>query len=177
MSHIVQSSRSAAVRSCIRRASAMGLSACLTLIAVPAAAHVTIEPKGVKAGQISTFVLKIPHGCAGAATTGLRVAVPGVLSDIEPQEKVGWTAAVTPAAVGAGASAKPAQIAWTGGSIASADHAEFAFTAKVAADAKGRIYVPIVQQCGNAMERWIEIPASPKAGKPDKPAPAFEVKP
>lgn len=177
MSDIVQSSRSAAARSSMGRASAMGLAACLTLIAVPAAAHVTIAPKGVKAGQVSTFVLKIPHGCAGAPTTGLRVAMPGILSDIEPQEKAGWTAAVTPAAGGAGAGAKPAQIGWTGGSIASADHAEFAFKAKVAADAKGRIYVPIVQQCGDAVERWIEIPASPAASEPDKPAPAFEVKP
>ncbi|WP_175386409.1 DUF1775 domain-containing protein [Rhizobium sp. 9140] len=155
----------------------MGLTAGLALAASPAAAHVTIAAKGVKAGQTATFVLKIPHGCAGAETTGLRVAMPGVLSDIAPQDKAGWSAVVTPAAGDVGASAKRAQIAWTGGTIPAADHAEFVFTAKVAADAKGRIYVPIVQQCGDALERWIEIPASPAAGEPDKPAPAFEVKP
>lgn len=176
MRHLEQTFRTAAWHR-IRAAGAIALAAGLALAAGPAAAHVTIAAKGVKAGQMTTFVLKIPHGCAGAATTGLRVAVPGELSDIAPQDKTGWTAVVTPAAGGAGASAKRAQIAWTGGTIPAADHAEFAFKAKVAADAKGRIYVPIVQQCGDAAERWIEIPASPDAGEPGKPAPAFDVKP
>ncbi len=176
MRHPVQSSRTAAP-SRIRAAGTIALAAGLVLAAGPAAAHVTIATKGVKAGQTTTFVLKIPHGCAGAATTGLRVAVPGVLSAIAPQEKPGWTAVVTPAGGGTGASAKRAQIAWTGGTIAAAEHAEFAFTAKVAADAKGRVYVPIVQQCGDAAERWIDIPAGPEAGEPGKPAPAFDVKP
>ncbi|PYE37867.1 uncharacterized protein YcnI [Rhizobium sp. PP-F2F-G38] len=176
MRHLVQTSRSAAWHR-IRSMCVTGLAAGFALAAGPAAAHVTIAAKGVKAGQTTTFVLKIPHGCAGAATTGLRVAVPGELSDIAPQDKAGWTAVVTPAAGGAGASAKRAQIAWTGGTIAAVDHAEFAFNAKVAADAKGRIYVPIVQQCGDAAERWIEIPESLDAAEPGKPAPAFDVKP
>lgn len=177
MRHSVPSSRAGRLCHAAHMAQLSGLALCLFLVAAPAGAHVTIAAKGVEAGKTSSFVLKIPHGCGGAATTGLRVAVPAVLSDIAPRDKAGWTATVTPAAAGAGERAKPAQIAWTGGTIAASDHAEFTFTAKVAADAKGRIYVPIVQQCGDVAERWIEIPAKPGASEPEKPAPAFDVRP
>jgi uncharacterized protein YcnI len=148
----------------------------LVLSPLPAAAHVTIGVKEVKAGEVATFVLKIPHGCAGAATTGLRVSVPPVLSDVVPEEKAGWTATVAP---GAAASSKgeAGLVAWTGGSIPAEEHATFTFRATVSADARGRVYVPIVQQCGTASERWIEIPKSTSAGEPGKPAPAFDVKP
>ena len=174
MRHSVPSFRAERARRVLFSGFAIGLS----LFSGPAGAHVTIAAKAVEAGKTSTFVLKIPHGCGGAATTGLRVAVPAVLSDIEPQEKAGWTAVVTPATAAAGGSkAIQAQIGWTGGTIAASDHAEFAFKAKVAADAKGRIYVPIVQQCGDAAERWIKIPSGADAGEPDKPAPAFDVTP
>lgn len=161
----------------IRSAGTIGLAAGFALLAGPAAAHVTIAPKAARAGQTTTFALTIPHGCDGAATTGLRVAVPDALSEVVPQDKVGWTAAVTAPASAGGGKTKRAQIAWTGGAIPAADHAAFTFTARIAPEARGRIYVPIVQQCGDAAERWIEIPASKSAGEPAKPAPAFDVKP
>ena len=50
------------------------LSACL--IAVPAAAHVTLENREAPVGAGYKAVLRVPHGCEGTATTALRVRIP-----------------------------------------------------------------------------------------------------
>lgn len=167
----------------------LGLS---TLMAWPASAHVTFESKEVKAGGTVKFVLRIPHGCAGSPTTAVRVSIPEELTEVRPQPKPGWTLDINKVeAQGDGAPAAGhashgedeealiKEISWSGGRLEAAHYDEFAFRAKVSADADaGKLFVPIVQQCETGVERWIEIP--PAGGSSDAlkfPAPWVKVSP
>ncbi len=166
-----------------------GLSA---LIAWPASAHVTFENKEVTAGGTVKFVLRIPHGCAGSPTTAVRVSIPEELTEVRPQPKPGWTLDInkveaegdaapeaTHVSHGADDEALIKEISWSGGRLEAAHYDEFAFRAKVSADAEpGKLFVPIVQQCETGIERWIEIP--PAGGSLDGlkfPAPSVKVSP
>lgn len=153
---------------------------------LPAAAHITLENREVKAGATVKFVLRVPHGCAGSATTAVRIAVPVGLAGVKPQPKPGWTLAATATdeqhtgAVNGheshGAAVK--EIAWTGGKLEDAHYDEFAFRASVSRDAPATIYVPIVQECETGVDRWIEVPAAGASSDSLKfPAPSVRVQP
>jgi uncharacterized protein YcnI len=154
---------------------------------LPASAHITFENKEVKPGATVKFVLRIPHGCAGAATTGLRVALPEALSEAKPQPKPGWTLSlvtddVQNASAQAGdahaATGKVREISWTGGRLEDAHYDEFVFRATVTKTASGRIFVPVVQQCDGGTERWIDIPSDGGSSEDLKfPAPSVRVQP
>ncbi|NTG25025.1 YcnI family protein [Agrobacterium rhizogenes] len=154
---------------------------------LPASAHITFENKEVKPGATVKFVLRVPHGCDGAATTAVRIALPESLSDAKPQPKPGWTLSLVTENVQS-ASATPGhnhggtdslkEIAWTGGRLEDAHYDEFVFRAAVSRAATGRIFVPVVQQCDGAAARWIEIPTD--GGSSDNlkhPAPSVRVEP
>jgi uncharacterized protein YcnI len=162
------------------------LAAAAFAISLPASAHVTFENKEVEAGRPVRFVLRIPHGCAGSATTALRIAIPDTLSGVTPEPKPGWTLSAatgdaTPVQVaGAGngnGGLQEKEIAWTGGRLENGRHDEFIFSATVSARA-GTIYVPVVQECEKGVERWIEIPPAGGSSEDLKhPAPSIRVQP
>jgi uncharacterized protein YcnI len=69
------------------------------------------------------------------------------------------------------------EIAWTGGNLPDNFYDEFVFRVRVTSFEPGtKIYLPVVQECGSAVDRWIEIP---EAGKSEDdyeyPAPGFTV--
>lgn len=158
--------------------------------ALPAAAHITFEAKEVKADSTAKFVLRVPHGCAGSATTAVRIQIPEGLSGVKPQPKAGWkldivhadpeTTAATESAPNPHAghpAATVKEVAWSGGKLEDAHYDEFAFRAKVDATLAGKeIFLPIVQQCETGVDRWIELPAAGGA-EPEKPAPSVKVVP
>ena len=43
------------------------------------------------AGTSFKLVLRVPHGCSGAATTRIRVRIPAEFTSAKPQAKAGWT--------------------------------------------------------------------------------------
>jgi uncharacterized protein YcnI len=154
---------------------------------LPASAHITFENKEVKPGTTVKFVLRIPQGCEGSATTGVRIALPESLTEAKPQPKAGWTlsvvtdnvqdAAATPGH-GHGGVGNVKEIAWTGGRLEDAYYDEFVFRAAVGKAATGRIFVPVVQQCESGTDRWIEIPADGGSSEDLKhPAPSVRVEP
>ncbi len=154
-----------------------------------ASAHITFENREAKPGTTVKFVLRIPHGCAGAATTGIRIAIPKEFSDARPQPKPGWTLDVVTDsrqnvsveqthahAHGHGGTIK--EISWSGGRLEDAHYDEFVFRAAVAKTATGTIFVPVIQQCGDKAERWIEIPGAGGVSDDLKyPAPSVRVQP
>jgi uncharacterized protein YcnI len=165
-----------------------GLAAAATLLAavVPASAHITFENKEVKAGTTVKFVLRVPHGCTGAATTGVRVEIPEGLANVKPQPKPGWELSVATTSeehtgsAGAhdshGAAVK--EVAWTGGNLPDAHYDEFVFRAAVSREQSEVVYIPIVQECEVGVERWIEVPGD--GGSSDNlkyPAPSVRVQP
>ncbi|WP_275791556.1 YcnI family copper-binding membrane protein [Pararhizobium gei] len=157
-------------------------------LALPASAHITFENKEVAPGATVKFVLRLPHGCSGKTTTGVRIAIPAELTSAKPQPKPGWTLAImtddvhkasaeTTHAHRAGATIK--EISWTGGTLEDAYYDEFVFRATVSKTAANAIFVPVVQECeGGSVDRWIEIPAAGGVSEDLKyPAPSVRVQP
>lgn len=167
----------------------LGLAAMIVVsCALPASAHITFENKSAKPGSTVKFVLRVPHGCAGAATTGIRISMPKVLSEVKPQPKSGWTISlvtddVQKAFAGAnqaddGAAAPVKEIGWSGGRLEDAYYDEFVFRATVSKSATGPLYVPVIQQCDSIAERWIEIPSIGASSEDLKnPAPSVRIEP
>src|SRR4051794_38785094 len=67
------------------------LGAACALIFTPAAqAHVTLENQQAVVGGSYKAVLRVPHGCEGAATTAIRVRMPEGIIAVKPMPKPGW---------------------------------------------------------------------------------------
>ncbi len=60
-------------------------------MASPASAHVLLEPKQATVGSSYKAVFAVPHGCAGSATTKIRVQIPEGVIAAKPMPKAGWT--------------------------------------------------------------------------------------
>ncbi|MCM2474999.1 YcnI family protein [Rhizobium sp. CG5] len=156
-------------------------------VASAAQAHVTLENKDVAPGATVKFVLRLPHGCSGSATTGLRIAIPEQLTSVKPQPKPGWNLSIATdelhkasaeTAHAHGGAAQVKEVSWTGGKLEDAYYDEFVFRATVSKTATDRIFVPIVQECESGTDRWIEIPAAGASSDDLKyPAPSVRVQP
>lgn len=137
------------------------LAAATIVLGTPAAAHVHGSVTEARPGDRIELALAIGHGCAGAATTGLRVAIPAGLTQVAPVELPGWQVVTGNEEIG-----------WTGGELPDGTKGQFTLTATIAADATGTIVVPVVQVCGTSELRWID--PDPAA---DNPAPSIKVLP
>ena len=153
----------------------------LLLATATANAHVSLDVGEAAVGKSYKAVLKVGHGCAGEATTAIRVRLPSELSAARPQPKAGWTLALKNGdahAAGGHHHAAPVQeISWSGGPLPDGWYDEFVFVAAIPADAKpGPVYLPVVQQCGDAAARWIELPGA-SGEEPGEPAPVLTLVP
>ncbi|TNC43205.1 YcnI family protein [Rubellimicrobium rubrum] len=130
-------------------------------------AHITLEEPKAAAGSAYKAVLRVGHGCEGAATTAVRVQIPDGVIDAKPMPKPGWTIETT-----VGAFAEPAElhgetltegvreIRWSGGDLPDEWYDEFTFRGRLTEALTGQtVYFPVIQECGEAVTRWIEIPA------------------
>lgn len=159
------------------------LCAAAFLCAFPAFAHITLEQKEATSGASYKAVLKVPHGCGDAATTGVKVSIPEGVISVKPQPKPGWALAtetgpyVRSYEVMHGPAVKEGvkSISWSGGTLPNAYYDEFVFVAYLAPQADpATLYFPTIQTCGDKAESWIEIPAA-GAPRPDKPAPSLKL--
>jgi periplasmic copper chaperone A len=172
---------------CARPFGALALAAIfITGFAIPrAAAHVSLANAETAPNSTYRAVLRVPHGCDGAATTSVRVQIPEGVIAARPMPKAGWTLTTT-----RGAYAKPyenhgrtvsegvKEIVWSGGSLADDHFDEFTFTAVVATDggAAKAVYFPTVQQCTKGEAAWTDIPATGQSSRDlKKPAPALRI--
>ena len=157
----------------------------LVLAPVAAAAHVVFERPEAAAGASYRAVLRIGHGCDGAATTTVRVQIPEGVIGARPMPKAGWTLTTTKGpyareykqhhgVVGAGVK----EIVWSGGLLPDDHYDEFTFSAFVA-DAVvpgSTVYFPVAQECERGAHAWTEIPAAgDDARKLKAPAPALRI--
>ena len=153
-----------------------------------ASAHVTLETREAAVGAPYKAVLRVPHGCEGAATIALRVRVPDGMIAVKPMPKPGWkidtVSGKYPRAYSHLRNAKltegVTEISFTGGNLPDAFYDEFVFTGFLAGDLEAGklLYFPVVQECEKGVHRWIELPT---AGKPaseyPEPAPALKLLP
>jgi uncharacterized protein YcnI len=151
----------------------------------PAFAHVTLEAKQAPAGSSYKAVFRVPHGCDGAATTALRIQIPEGMIAVKPMPKPGWSIAITTGNYarsytyyGASVTSGVTEIDFTGGSLPDAYYDEFVLTGTLADSlAVGkRLFFPVVQECGSAADRWIQMPQEgQRTDDLKRPAPALTV--
>jgi uncharacterized protein YcnI len=156
------------------------------LIGTAAHAHVTLEKPSAPGGASYKAVLRVPHGCAGAATIGLRVRIPDGVLNVKPQPKPGWKITTVkeklakPAVLGHGREVTETvrEVSWSGGKLPDDYYDEFAFRVELP-DLPGKtLYFPVVQECEKGVERWIEIPEPGKSRRDyEKPAPELKLLP
>ncbi|MBP0438037.1 DUF1775 domain-containing protein [Tianweitania sediminis] len=132
-----------------------------------ALAHVSIEPAEAPAESTYKGVLKVGHGCEGAATTSIRVQIPEGVIAVKPMPKAGWELSTKVESY-----SEPVryydqsltegvrEIAWTGGKLPDDWYDEFVFRARLPKAEPGTVIrFPVVQDCEATTVRWIEVPA------------------
>ena len=158
-------------------------------LAMPAnvQAHVTLETPQAAVGSTYKAVLRVPHGCAGAATNVVRIRIPEGVIAVKPMPKAGWKLETvtgdykaTHDYYGTPTSKGVTEIVWSGGDLPDAWYDEFVFRGYLSKSLKAdtAVYVPVVQECeGGKVERWIEIPAAGKKADDYRyPAPSLMLK-
>jgi periplasmic copper chaperone A len=162
------------------------LAGALAALAMPAAAHVTLEQKQAVAASYHKAVLQVGHGCKGSPTIGIRVRIPEGVTSAKPQPKPGWTLAIKrtrlPKAIDAGhgrtVDEVVSEVAWSGGTLADAEFEEFRILLKLPDRPGATLYLPVVQECKDGVHRWIELPdIGQGAADLKEPAPALQLTP
>jgi uncharacterized protein YcnI len=136
---------------------------------VAALAHITLDVKEAKPGATVRITLRVPHGCEGKATDTVRLRLPEGVFSAKPMPKPGWAVETVKGPYekayddhGNPVTEGVKEIVWSGGSLPDEFYDEFVFRGTFADGLKDgeTLYFPIVQQCGDAAARWIEIPAA-----------------
>ncbi|MCB1340211.1 MAG: DUF1775 domain-containing protein [Pseudooceanicola sp.] len=156
----------------------------LALLASAASAHSTLENREAAQGATTKFVLRVPHGCDGQATLKVRIQIPDGLIAVKPMPKAGWTLETVRGpyskTYGTGHSKLSegvTGITWTG-ELPDDWYDEFIFRGMVtdAFAVDSMVFIPVVQDCADGAERWIEIPAEGQDPHDlEMPAPGFRV--
>jgi periplasmic copper chaperone A len=159
--------------------------AAILLAASPALAHVELETDMAPAASHYKAVLMVPHGCAGAATVGLRVKIPEGVIKAKPMPKPGWKVETVVEKLaepvdyyGTKLTEDVREIRWSGGNLPDAFYDEFVFVAKLPDKPNSVVYFPAIQECAQGETRWIEIPTAGQSSEDlPHPAPALKLGP
>jgi uncharacterized protein YcnI/copper(I)-binding protein len=150
-----------------------------------ARAHVSLERQEAGIGASYKAILRVPHGCEGAATLRVRVRIPEGFIAVKPMPKAGWTVETTkgpyaeahPYYHGAMLTEGVREIVWQG-RLADEHFDEFVFVGVMAKTLKEhtRLYFPTVQECERGQQAWVEIPAAGQSSRDLKyPAPSVRL--
>jgi periplasmic copper chaperone A len=158
-----------------------------TLTMTAASGHITLQTREAAVGSFYKAVFVVPHGCAGSATTKIRVQIPDGVIDVKPMPKPGWNIQTikgqyaTPYDFhGAKLTEGVKEVDWSGGRLPDDFYDEFVLTMVLTGDLKAdtMLYFPTVQECEQGMSRWIDIPADPAHADDSKwPAPGLKLLP
>ena len=149
------------------------LAAIAALAALPAAAHVSLENRQATIGAGYKAVFTVPHGCAGSATTKIRVQIPEGVIAVKPMPKAGWSVeaisgkyATEYSYHGRKFTEGVKEVVWSAGKLADDNFDEFVFSSFLTAGLKPdtTLYFPVVQECEQGVSRWIDIPAAGHSG-------------
>ncbi|KQZ33324.1 hypothetical protein ASD50_00570 [Mesorhizobium sp. Root552] len=160
----------------------------LTLFGCAAAsAHITLETQEAAVGSTYKAVLRVPHGCEGAATNVVRIKIPEGFISVKPMPKAGWKIETVKGKYaqsyeyyGEQVSEGVQEVAWSGGELPDEFYDEFVLRGFLTAGLPvgETLSFPVVQECGDKAERWIEIPkASADADSLEFPAPGIKLLP
>jgi uncharacterized protein YcnI len=148
------------------------LAAAVLMTTWSAHAHVTLEGRQAAVGSFYKAVFAVPHGCAGSATTKIRVQIPDGVIAVKPMVKPGWNVEVVKGKYatsydfhGSKISEGAREVVWSGGKLLDDNYDEFVISTYLAATLKPDtvLYFPTVQECEQGVSRWIDIPAEGQA--------------
>ena len=143
-----------------------------TLMASSASAHVTLENRQATIGAGYKAVFAVPHGCAGSATTKIRVQIPEGVIAVKPMPKAGWNVEVIKGKYaaeydyhGTKYSEGVKEVVWSGGKLPDDYYDEFVISTFLTGVLKPDtvLYFPTVQECEQGVSRWIDIPEADHA--------------
>lgn len=144
----------------------IAMAALFLLASSGAHAHIMLAEQTAMPGARFTAQFKVGHGCSGAPTTALSIAIPQGVTGVEPAERPGWT--LTRDRQGA----RIAAVRWEGGSVASDKTESFALAMTLPAR-EGQLAFPVTQICGTTEQQWNEVPAAGEKSK--RPAPILTI--
>jgi uncharacterized protein YcnI len=169
------------------------LSCCLAVVAAivvtasPASAHITLKAKEAAIDSSYDAVFVVPHGCAGSATTRIRVQIPEGVIVIKPMPTAGWNVEAVAGKYaaaydyqGSSVSEGAKEVVWSGGNLPDHTREEFVISTFLTGGLKPDtvLYFPTVQECEQGVSRWIDIPADPAHPHDSKwPAPGVKLLP
>jgi uncharacterized protein YcnI len=145
-----------------------------TLAASSASAHVTLENRQATIGAGYKAVFAVPHGCAGSATTKIRVQIPEGVIAVKPMPKAGWNIEVIKGKYaaeydhhGTKYSEGVKEVVWSGGKLPDDYYDEFVISTFLTGVLKPDtvLYFPTVQECEQGASRWIDIPEDGGGGQ------------
>jgi len=156
-----------------------------TFMASSASAHVTLDNRQATIGAGYKAVFAVPHGCAGSATTKIRVQIPEGVIAVKPMPKAGWNVEVIKGKYaaeydfhGTKFSEGAKEVVWSGGKLPDDYYDEFVISTFLTGALKPDtvLYFPTVQECEQGVSRWIEIPEGDHAAHTESKWPAPGVK-
>src|ERR1700761_491910 len=171
------------------RSAVLASLAVAALAAAPACAHITLEGREATIGSSYKAVFVVPHGCAGSATTKIRVQIPEGVIGVKPMPKPGWNVEAIKGKYagdydyhGAKLSAGVREVVWSGGKLSDDNYDEFVISTYLTGALKPNttLYFPVVQECEKGISRWIDIPANDDAAHAHEgktPAPSVKLMP
>lgn len=154
-----------------------------TLSAGAAFAHASLETKTAQADSYFKAVMRIPHGCSGAATNDVIIELPNGFYSAKPMAHHGFEMSVEK-----GAYEKPItlhgkektegvrKVIWSGGVVEDWAYDEFVVFGRIGNVEPGdTLYFKTTQLCGaEGKVEWKEIPVEGQ-DRPKKPAPALKI--
>jgi uncharacterized protein YcnI len=165
----------------------LAAAAIATSAASSASAHITLENREATIGSPYKAVFEVPHGCAGSATTKIRVQIPEGVIAAKPMPKPGWNVEAIKGKYsadydfhGSKLSEGVKEVVWSGGKLPDDNYDEFVISTFLTGDLKPNttLYFPVVQECEQGVSRWIDIPADAAHARDSKsPAPGVQLMP
>jgi uncharacterized protein YcnI len=157
----------------------------IVALALPAAAHVTINPGSAEPGGYSAFSVQVPNEEADADTTKVQLYLPTdhPIASVSVQPTPGWTIEVTkgplpkPIKTDDGeVSQAVTQISWSGGKIQPGQFQQFSVSMGPLPSDTAKLYFKALQtytdKAGKTnVVRWIDMPSG--STEPAHPAPSI----
>lgn len=150
---------------------ARGLAAAVLFAAPAAHAHIAATPNDGTAGTYFQTFFTVGHGCAGKATTEIRLRLPDAVLSARPEAKPGWRIAIATAPLaepvagphGTMTTERIVEIVWSHGALDDAHFDRFGLLLKLPDRAGDTLWFPVTQVCGDTEVAWDEVPAPGEA--------------
>ena len=154
----------------------------MLLFAIPAFAHVTINPGSAQQGSTAELTFRVPNEEAKADTTKVDVQIPTdhPIAQLLVKPVPGWTISVKTVTL-----AKPlvtddgsftqavSEVIWSGGQIAPGQFQDFSVSADPLPQGVSQLTFKAIQTYSNGdVVRWIDV-SQPGQPEPDHPAPVL----